>query len=219
VVADILSPHAGRGATCTPLAYRSAVADLPTKFGEFQIMAFGCRQPDLTSAGDHVVIMKGDVRNKENLLLRIHSECLTGDVFGSRRCDCGEQLERALAKISEEGQGMVLYLRQEGRGIGLLNKVRAYNLQDQGADTIEANELLGFPADLRSYRCAACILAFLGVKSVRLMTNNPKKIEEVEKHGVRVVERVPIEVPPNPANERYLETKREHMGHLLKGDP
>ena len=219
MVADILSPHGGREATCSRLAYRSAMADLPTKFGDFQIMAFGCNQPDLTSAGDHVVIMKGDVRNKENLLLRIHSECLTGDVFGSRRCDCGEQLEAAMSKIADEGEGMVLYLRQEGRGIGIVNKVRAYNLQDQGADTIEANELLGFPADMRSYRCAGCILSFLGVKSVRLMTNNPKKIEELEKYGVRVAERVPIEVPANPSNERYLTTKREQMGHMLGDGP
>ena len=219
MVTDTLAPHGGHAPTCERLAYRTAVADLPTKFGDFQIMAFGCNQPDLTSAGDHVVIMKGDVRNKERVLLRIHSECLTGDVFGSRRCDCGEQLELALAKIAEEGAGMVLYLRQEGRGIGLVNKVRAYNLQDQGADTIEANEWLGFPADLRSYRCAGCILTFLGVKSVRLMTNNPKKIEEVEKYGVHVAERVAIEVPSNPANERYLTTKREQMGHMLGNRP
>src|SRR5689334_20839758 len=173
-------------------------AELPTKFGDFHIMAFGCNQPQLARGGDHVVIMKGDVRGKENVLLRIHSECLTGDVFGSRRCDCGEQLEQALAAIAREGQGLVLYLRQEGRGIGIVNKVRAYNLQDQGADTIEANEMLGFPADLRTYQCASCILNFLNVKSVRVMTNNPNKIEELTKHGVRVAERVPLEVASNP---------------------
>jgi GTP cyclohydrolase II len=217
VVSDIVNTNTGHG--CERLASRTAFADLPTSHGDFQVMAFGCKQPELARGGDHVVIMKGDVRGKENVLLRVHSECLTGDVFGSRRCDCGEQLQQALAAIAKEGQGLVLYLRQEGRGIGIVNKVRAYNLQDQGADTIEANEMLGFPPDLRTYQCASCILNFLNVKSVRVMTNNPNKIEELTKHGVRVAERVPLEVPSNPDNERYLATKKDQMGHLLKERP
>ncbi len=217
MVADILNTQgAGR---CERLAYRSAFAELPTKYGAFQIMAFGCNQPELARGGDHVAIMKGDVRGRENVLLRIHSECLTGDVFGSKRCDCGEQLEKAMEEIGNAGEGLVLYLRQEGRGIGLLNKVRAYNLQDQGADTVEANEMLGFPADMRTYRCAGCVLSLLNVKSVRLMTNNPQKIEELTKHGVRVVARVPLEVASNPENERYLATKKDQMGHLMKERP
>jgi GTP cyclohydrolase II len=217
VVADILDARP-EGA-CARLAFRTAFAELPTEHGDFQVMAFGCNQPELARGGDHVVIMKGDVRGKDRVLLRIHSECLTGDVFGSKRCDCGEQLESAMATIAGEGEGLVLYLRQEGRGIGIANKVRAYQLQDQGADTIEANELLGFPADLRTYQCAACILGFLNVKSVRLLTNNPLKIEELTKHGVSVPERVPIEIPSNPENERYLKTKREQMGHMLREGP
>jgi 3,4-dihydroxy 2-butanone 4-phosphate synthase/GTP cyclohydrolase II len=215
VVADIVNTQ-GPGA-CDRLASHTTFAELPTKFGEFQIMAFGCNQPQVARGGDHVVIMKGDVRGRERVLLRIHSECLTGDVFGSKRCDCGEQLERAMEAIADEGEGLVLYLRQEGRGIGIANKVRAYTLQDQGADTIEANELLGFPADMRTYKCAGCILSFLGVRSVRLMTNNPAKLEELAKHGVSVVERVSIEVPPNPDNAKYLATKKDHMGHMLNG--
>mgnify|MGYP000326850484 CR=1 FL=1 len=217
MVADILNMRP-EGA-CERLAFRTAFAELPTNHGDFQVMAFGCNQPELARGGDHVVIMKGDARGKADVLLRIHSECLTGDVFGSKRCDCGEQLESAMAKIAEEGEGLVLYLRQEGRGIGIANKVRAYNLQDQGADTIEANEMLGFPADLRTYQCAACILSSLRVKSVRLLTNNPNKIEELAKHGVTVTLRVPIEVASNPENEKYLQTKREQMGHMLKEGP
>lgn len=217
MVADIINPRPS--GACDRLAYRTAFADLPTSYGDFQVMAFGCNQPELARGGDHVLILRGDVRGKERVLLRIHSECLTGDVFGSKRCDCGEQLEKALEAIAKEGEGLVLYLRQEGRGIGIVNKVRAYNLQDQGADTIEANEMLGFPADLRTYRCAGCILSFLNVKSVRLMTNNPDKIEEVGKHGVKVVERVPIEIEANPDNARYLATKKQQMGHMLKEGP
>lgn len=191
------------------------MAALPSAHGDFQMFAFGCSQPSMTGGGEHLVIMKGDVRGKSGVLLRIHSECLTGDVFGSRRCDCGEQLDHALQTIEREGAGLVLYLRQEGRGIGLANKVRAYQLQDHGADTIEANEILGYPADMRTYHCAACALRILNVKSVRLMTNNPLKMEELSKYGVEVEERVPIAIPANPANERYLDVKRDQMGHLL----
>ena len=217
MVADILNTQ-GAG-HCERLASHTTFAELPTKFGDFQIMAFGCNQPQLARGGDHVVIMKGDVRGRADVLLRIHSECLTGDVFGSKRCDCGEQLAAAMERIQQEGSGAIVYLRQEGRGIGIANKVRAYTLQDQGADTIEANALLGFPADLRTYKCAGCILTFLGVKSVRLMTNNPLKLEELAKHGVKVVERVPIEIPANPENARYLATKKDQMGHMLKEGP
>lgn len=217
MVADIL--NMSPTGVCEKLAFRTAFAELPTAHGEFQILAFGCNEPELVRGGDHVAIMKGDVRGKAGVLLRIHSECLTGDVFGSKRCDCGEQLEHAMEKIEKEGEGLVLYLRQEGRGIGIANKVRAYQLQDQGADTIEANKILGFPADLRTYQCAACVLSFLNVKSVRLLTNNPLKIEELAKHGVKVDERVPIEMASNPENEKYLQTKREQMGHMLKGQP
>lgn len=216
---DLSPPKTPGSDACERLAYRTALTALPSDHGEFQMFAFGCSQPTQTGGGDHLVIMKGDVRGKSGVLLRIHSECLTGDVFGSRRCDCGEQLAVALRAIEKEGSGLVLYLRQEGRGIGLANKVRAYNLQDHGADTIEANELLGYPADLRTYHCAACALHILNVKSVRLMTNNPLKIEELGRYGVPVDERVPIDVPPNPTNVDYLTVKRERMGHLLGPRP
>ena len=215
MASDLTSPAPPEPGACERLAYRTAMAALPSEHGDFQMFAFGCSQPQMTGGGDHLVIMKGDVRGKAGVLLRIHSECLTGDVFGSRRCDCGEQLAAALRAVERAGEGLVMYLRQEGRGIGLANKVRAYNLQDHGADTIEANELLGYPADLRTYHCAACALRILNVKSVRLMTNNPLKIEELRKHGVDVEERVPIVVAPNPSNEHYLAVKREQMGHLL----
>ncbi len=148
-------------------------------------------------------------------LVRVHSECLTGDVFGSLRCDCGEQLHAAMAQIEKEGQGLVLYMRQEGRGIGLLNKLKAYQLQDQGLDTVEANEKLGFPADLRDYGIGAQILVDLGIKEIRLLTNNPKKIVGLEGYGLKVVERVPIEIPANSVNAQYLDAKRLKMGHFL----
>lgn len=187
-------------------------ARLPTRYGQFRIYAFACP----FTGEEHVALVRGKVAGRAEVLVRLHSECLTGDVFGSERCDCGEQLDAAMKRITESPAGVLLYLAQEGRGIGIANKISAYHLQDHGVDTVAANELLGFPADLRSYKCAACMLRILGVKSVRLMTNNPAKIEGLEAHGVKVSERIPLEVPPKPTNARYLLTKKEKMRHLLK---
>ena len=184
---------------------------LPTTFGDFT--AVGYRS--LVDDKHHVAMVKGDVDGAEDVLVRVHSECLTGDVFHSMRCDCGEQLEAALAQIEEEGRGVLLYLSQEGRGIGLLNKLRAYKLQEEGADTVEANLKLGLPADLRDYGIGAQILGDLGLTSIRILTNNPKKIVGLEGYGLSVTEQVPIESTPNLHNEAYLRTKREKMGHSL----
>src|SRR5437763_2787374 len=190
---------------------RGAAVRLPTEYGAFSAIAFR----EKLSGKTHVALVKGEVEGRENVLVRVHSECLTGDVFHSLRCDCGEQLEQALAQIEEEGSGVLLYMAQEGRGIGLLNKLRAYELQEQGLDTVEANLELGFPADARDYGIGNQILADLGLSTIRLLTNNPRKMEGIESYGLRVVEQVPIEVVPGDENRAYLATKRAKLGHRL----
>ncbi len=189
-----------------------AQANLPTRFGDFKIVAFS-PTPD---GKEHIAMIHGDVRGFESVPLRIHSECLTGDVMGSFRCDCRDQLEAALKYMSGQERGMVLYLRQEGRGIGLANKLRAYVLQEQGLDTVDANHALGFEDDERDYRVAAEMLKALGVKSVRLHSNNPKKVKGLETNGIAVTERVPHQQPSNRHNHFYLQTKAKKSGHLLK---
>jgi 3,4-dihydroxy 2-butanone 4-phosphate synthase/GTP cyclohydrolase II len=193
------------------LVERVSTVRLPTAYGEFSAVAF---QETLTGK-QHIALVKGEVDGAENVLVRVHSECLTGDVFHSLRCDCGEQLEQALARIEQEGRGVLLYMAQEGRGIGLLNKLKAYELQEQGYDTVEAYLELGFPADARDWGIGNQILAALGLSTIRILTNNPKKLTGLEGFGLSVVEQVPIEVAPNEENARYLATKREKLGHRL----
>lgn len=184
---------------------------LPSKFGSFTLHLY----EGVLTGDHHVALVKGDVRGAENVLVRVHSQCLTGDLFGSLRCDCGEQMEGALRRIESEGRGVFLYMRQEGRGIGLANKLRAYELQDRGRDTVEANEELGFAPDLRDYGIGAQILVDLGLSSIRIMTNNPRKITGLEGYQLKVVERVPLQIVPRKENIRYLRTKRDKLGHLL----
>jgi len=196
-----------------PSAYpinRVARTTLPTRHGAFTMSVY-----DSPGHKEHVALTVGPIDDSRPVDVRVHSECLTGDVFGSSRCDCGEQLEDSLRYLQEQGRGVLLYLRQEGRGIGLTNKIRAYAMQDQGLDTVEANLALGLPEDMRDYHDAAAMLRDLGVRRVRLLTNNPAKIEGLEEDGIDVVERLPLQIMPNPANIRYLHTKQEKMGHLL----
>jgi 3,4-dihydroxy 2-butanone 4-phosphate synthase/GTP cyclohydrolase II len=188
-----------------------AEADLPTAYGDFKVIGY----TNLVDERDHVALIKGDLEGKKNVLVRMHSECLTGDVFGSRRCDCSEQLQAAMRRIDEEGRGAIVYLKQEGRGIGLANKLRAYDLQDQGRDTVEANEVLGFKADLREYGLGAQILLDLGLTSIRLLTNNPRKIVGLEGYGLEITGRVEMEVEAGEFNREYLATKRTKLGHIL----
>lgn len=193
------------------LVRRTETIDFPTRYGHFTLHMYESN----VDTCEHLALVKGEIDSSEPILVRVHSQCLTGDILGSLRCDCGEQLAHALMQIEREGRGVLLYMRQEGRGIGLANKIHAYRLQDEGKDTVEANEALGFKPDLRHYGIGAQILHDLGVRRIRLLTNNPKKIVGLEGYGLEICDRVPIEVPSNPYNVRYLQTKRDKLGHLL----
>ncbi len=193
------------------LVRRVAQPSLPTRFGEFRLIAYRSRLERKT----HLALVLGEIDPEQPVLMRVHSECLTGDVFGSLRCDCGQQLERAMEIIAQDGRGIIVYLRQEGRGIGLINKLRAYELQDAGADTVVANERLGFRADQRDYGIGAQILSDLGARKLRVLSNNPVKFVALKGYGLEIVERVPLEITPDSHSRRYLKTKKEKLGHLL----
>jgi len=194
---------------------KKVTVDLPTRYGSFKLHLY---ENTLDHMDNPIALVKGDISGDEPVLVRVHSECLTGDIFGSKRCDCGEQLIAAMNMVEKAGRGVVLYMRQEGRGIGLVNKLLAYHLQEQGKDTVEANEALGFKADLRDYGTGAQILKDLGLKRIKLLTNNPKKVIGLKGYDLEIVERIPLEIPPNPINEKYLNTKRDRLGHLLHSD-
>lgn len=193
---------------CTKIV---AVAELPTRFGSYQVVAFWNDH----DRRDHAAFIHGNIFERDRVPVRIHSECLTGDAIGSLRCDCRDQLIASLEKVATQESGIVIYLRQEGRGIGFANKIRAYQLQDEGLDTVQANEALGFRPDERDYGLAAHMLDALHVRSIEIMTNNPAKVEDLRRHGVEIVGRIPVEIPPNPQNRQYLETKQRKMGHWL----